>query len=260
MTATIILVDLAGYSDMQRQFEQALGVPAAVALDAQIRQFITTALGGSGTLLQGTGDGGLLQFSAPDAAIATAERLQQLAAAHNQGVTEALARRLFRIGIATGDVGINPETGALSGTTISRAARLEARADLGGILIDAASHAAATPALVAAYAGPEQVPGKRDEVFTAWRRRIDTSPPSGMTPAKPSRDDLLDQIAADFARLRPDMIDTLLVRLDLAADRWPPDLLTAERRKSAILKWAHEDGQIERLAARLRAMVGTPPA
>lgn len=260
---TVVLVDLQGYSDIQRALEQSFGVAQALAFDRQIQGFIADALAAAGVaassaILARTGDGGLLRFDRPDPALAFAAALHRLAAGHNQSVTEALARRVFRIGIATGELAFDPETGAPSGMTISRAARLEAAARPGGVLIDTDSHAAASGEAVAAYRGPEIVTGKRDERFEAWRAQIDITAPPAAGPNPPARGVLLDRIAADFRRLRPVQVDDLMRRLDIDRDRRPPDVLTAERRKSAILDWADEEQRLADLARDLRAIVGTP--
>lgn len=176
---TAILVDLVGYSDIQRALEQSLGVSAARDFDAQIQSFVEAALtqvGGNANdnILTRTGDGALLKLNAPDSALDFAARLHGVAAAHNKTVTEALAKRVFRIGIATGELEFSAKTGAPSGMVISRAARLEAKANPGGVLIDAPSYEGASPGLQAAYCGPEIVKGKRAESFAGWRSRVDS--------------------------------------------------------------------------------------
>jgi class 3 adenylate cyclase len=263
--ASIVIVDLVGYSDIQRQLEQALGVGAARDLDAQIQGFIETALtkvGGTpaDSILARTGDGGQLKFALPGTALSFSAELQAAATRHNAGVTEAIAKRVFRIGIATGELAFSAETGALSGMTYTRAARLESKADPGGILIDEASCDGSVEALRVGYHGPETINGKRDERFVAWRARIDmTTVPANLATTSP-RAAMLDAIAADFKRLRPDQIDTLIVRLGIDRDRAPPDTISGGSRKSKILLWAHEEDALLQLAQELRAIVGTPPA
>jgi TolB-like protein/Tfp pilus assembly protein PilF len=120
-----------------------------------------------------TGDGALLTFSGPDQALGFAMALHQCAARHNAGVTEPRARRIFRVGISTGEIAVDPNTGSPAGMAISRAARLEAKADPGGVLIDSESWSAASGERKAAYHGPEDISGKRDEHFEAYRAQID---------------------------------------------------------------------------------------
>lgn len=259
---TVVLVDLAGYSDLQRLFEESLGVSAARAFDAEIQRFIDAALTGAGgsaadNKVMTTGDGALLAFAAADMALDFAARLHEGAATHNRGVTEAQAKRTFRVGAATGPLDIDAQTGALAGMTISRAARLEAKADLGGVLIDPATYEAASPALRAAYRGPETVKGKRDETFAAWRAQVAAAslPPA---PHPQSHAQLVLQIDRDMARLRVEQVVLLMTLLDMPAGQRPADTIPLARQGAAILQWAHDGGRLADLADALRGLLGTP--
>jgi TolB-like protein/class 3 adenylate cyclase/Tfp pilus assembly protein PilF len=179
MKSTAVLVDLVGYSDMSRLLEDSLGVQATLSLNQQVQRLIGDALSEAGgtagdNVVMTTGDGALLTFAEPDRALNFAERLHRCAARHNAGVTEPRARRIFRVGISTGEIAVDPHTGSPAGMAISRAARLEAKADPGGILIDSESWNAASTALKATYNGPEDISGKRDEHFEAYRTQIDS--------------------------------------------------------------------------------------
>ncbi len=175
---TAVLVDLVGYSDMSQLLEDSLGVQATLSLNQQVQRLITDALADAGgtvvdNIFLTTGDGALLKFASVDPALVFATRLHERAAQHNIGVTEPRARRVFRVGIGTGEIAVDPDTGAPAGMAISRAARLEAKADPGGVLIDGESWHAACDNLKSPYHGPEDISGKRDEHFSAWRAQID---------------------------------------------------------------------------------------
>jgi TolB-like protein/class 3 adenylate cyclase/Tfp pilus assembly protein PilF len=176
--STAVLVDLVGYSDMSRLLEDSLGVQATLSLNQQVQRLIGDALSESGgtaadNVVMTTGDGALLTFAGPDQALDFATALHRCAARHNAGVTEPRARRIFRVGISTGEIAVDPNTGSPAGMAISRAARLEAKADPGGVLIDSESWNAASGERKAAYHGPEDISGKRDEHFEAYRAQID---------------------------------------------------------------------------------------
>ena len=178
MKSTAVLVDLVGYSDMSRLLEDSLGVQATLSLNQQVQRLIGDALSEAGgaaadNIVMTTGDGALLTFVTPDKALDFAVRLHRCAARHNAGVTEPRAHRVFRVGISTGEIAVDPQTGAPAGMAISRAARLEAKADPGGVLIDSESWNAASGEPKAAYHGPEDILGKRDEHFEAYRAQID---------------------------------------------------------------------------------------
>jgi TolB-like protein/Tfp pilus assembly protein PilF len=178
MKSTAVLVDLVGYSDMSRLLEDSLGVQATLSLNQQVQRLIGDALSECGgaaadNVVMTTGDGALLTFTTPDQALDFAVRLHRCAGRHNAGVTEPRARRVFRVGISTGEIAVDPNTGSPAGMAISRAARLEAKADPGGVLIDSESWNAASSVPKAGYHGPEDISGKRDEHFEAYRTQID---------------------------------------------------------------------------------------
>lgn len=175
--ATAVLVDLVGYSDNAHLLEDSLGVQATLSLNQQIQRFINDALaevGGSpeANVVTTTGDGALLKFDLVAMGVEFAIRLHQGAARHNQRVTEPRAKRVFRVGIGTGELAMDAATGLPAGLAISRAARLEARADPGGILIDHDSWLAELTSKEM-FTGPEEIIGKRDEIFEGWRAQID---------------------------------------------------------------------------------------
>lgn len=178
MILTAVLVDLVGYSDMSLLLEESLGVQATLKLNNQVQQFITNSLSDVGenaadNIVITTGDGALLKFIDVDKAIDFAERLHHISSEHNANLSEPRARRVFRVGIATGEIAIDPDNCGLAGMAISRAARLEAKANPGGVLIDDQSWAASGLVQKQLFQGPEIIAGKRDESFKVWRAQID---------------------------------------------------------------------------------------
>ena len=88
-----------------------------------------------GRLIKTTGDGALLEFASPVAAVTCALAVQKQLAAEAK-VREVHRRVLLRIGINLGDVVAEPD-GDLYGDGVNVAARLESIADAGGIAISA---------------------------------------------------------------------------------------------------------------------------
>lgn len=266
---TAVMVDLVGYSDTARMLEETLGAAAVAALNRDIQRLIDRALAGAGgsraaNLVMTTGDGAFLRFDAADPALAFAAALQDAARADNADRTDPAALRIFRIGVATGEIAIDLDADrgpALAGMAIVRAARLESRSPPGGALIDPASWNAAAPGLRAAYCGPEQVAGKRDETFAAYSSLWTGAGPGAAAPRRPApatpRAALLDDILNLFARLRRrEQYELLEIRLGIALDRRSPDTVTLERRRNHILHWAEEEDALDRLAETLRTIVG----
>ena len=125
----ILHADVAGYSRLvedndiatARQIEACLGV---------IRRETER---GKGRVVGISGDGILLLFPSTDAAVTCAVTCQRAFAERNR--TLQPARRMeFRIGINSGDILITP-TGGMHGDAINIAARVQALAPPGGILV-----------------------------------------------------------------------------------------------------------------------------
>ena len=125
----ILHADVAGYSRLiedndiatARQIEACLGV---------IRRETER---GKGRVVNIAGDGILLLFPSMEAAVTCAITCQRAFAERNQMLQPA-RRMEFRIGINSGDILITP-TGAMHGDAINIAARVQALAPPGGILI-----------------------------------------------------------------------------------------------------------------------------
>ena len=91
-----------------------------------------------GRLIKTLGDGALLEFASPVAAVICAVEVQRELAA--RGASEPPERRiLLRIGINLGDVVAQPD-GDLYGDGVNVAARLEGIADPGGIMVSGSVH------------------------------------------------------------------------------------------------------------------------
>ena len=177
MDKTILELDLVGYSGIAAILEENSGAGAVAELNAQIQRFIDRGLGTvgaerEGTVMVTTGDGAILLFEKAEHAHGFAAAVHEETRVHNGGKTEPSARRLFRMGAATGDVMVWPRPGGpveMAGVAIARAVRLEAAARPGELLVDAPTYVSLPPALGALYGGEEVVRGKRAEEFAARR-------------------------------------------------------------------------------------------
>ena len=172
---TIVELDLLGYSDISAQLEQAHDASAVAQLCAQIQDFVDVGLSAArvqraDSVFKTTGDGALLSLANPEIAHRFAATVQDATRQHNLRKTLPIGLRVFRIGVATGDVDVREIDGHTDhfGDTVSRACRLEAKAQPGGVLIDAETFASLPPDLQSLYRGPETVQGKREERYQAW--------------------------------------------------------------------------------------------
>jgi len=127
--AAILAADVVGYSAMMERAEEA----TYAEIGKLRREIIEPCLGRyHGRLIKTTGDGILVEFASPLSAVRCAMEIQ------DQLAFESGPMRL-RIGINLGDV-IVDEEGDVYGDGINIAARLEAAADAGGILISEKVH------------------------------------------------------------------------------------------------------------------------
>ena len=254
----MVLVDLVGYSDTAMMLEETLGVAALGAFNAGIQEILDQSLSISGvtradSVVMTTGDGALLRFSNADQALTFAATLH--IASEQDNLTKGChgAKRVFRVGIGTGDVAFDTEAtegNGLAGMAIARAARLEGHAEPGGTLIDPETWESASAPIRAAFIGPETVSGKRQERFTAYRslskERI-IGVPSDQDPkqTRKGRRALIESIIIEMRKVNRAMQVTLLTRkLQIPFDRQPSDSLTIDKRLSEILEWADRDGYL----------------
>ena len=126
--AAILAADIAGYSRLMHEDE------AATVQDLKAHQRVILPLIGrhGGRIIDTAGDGIMAEFPSVIGATACAVEIQTVMAERNEEVLESRRMR-FRIGINLGDV-IHDET-RIYGDGINIAARLEALAEPGGVLV-----------------------------------------------------------------------------------------------------------------------------
>jgi len=126
--AAILAADIAGYSRLMHEDE------AATVRDLKAHQSVILPLIGrhGGRIIDTAGDGIMAEFPSVIGATECAVEIQTVMAERNEGVPDRRRMR-FRIGINLGDV-IHDET-RIYGDGINIAARLEALADPGGVLV-----------------------------------------------------------------------------------------------------------------------------
>ena len=126
--AAILAADIAGYSRLMHADE------AATVRDLKAHQSVILPLVGrhGGRIIDIAGDGIMAEFPSVIGATECAVEIQTVMAERNEGVSER-RRMLFRMGINLGDV-IHDDS-RIYGDGINIAARLEALAEPGGVLV-----------------------------------------------------------------------------------------------------------------------------
>lgn len=125
---TILSADVAGYSRLMEADE-----PGTLARLKAYREAMVEKIGGHrGRLVNTAGDSVLAEFASVVNAVDCAARIQRDLAERNAALPED-RRMLFRIGINLGDVMV--DGGDLFGEGVNIAARLQALAEPGGVLI-----------------------------------------------------------------------------------------------------------------------------
>ncbi|MFO0990859.1 MAG: adenylate/guanylate cyclase domain-containing protein [Hyphomicrobiales bacterium] len=133
--AAILAADVVGYSRMMEIDEAG----TLAALIARRREVLEPLVGKyQGRIFKVTGDGVLIEFGSAVNAVRCAVDLQRGMADANSGISED-RRIVLRIGINLGDVMV--EGSDLYGDGVNIAARLEALAEPGGILVSGTAHA-----------------------------------------------------------------------------------------------------------------------
>jgi hypothetical protein len=125
---------------------------------------------GAQTVVKTEGDNAILVFDSAQEAYRFAQAVHDETRKHNQSRKRPLAKRVFRSGAATGEIAMEPKPGGgfdVAGMTITRAKRLEAQAQPGGLLIDEATYESLSDDQKRQYGPKVPVPGKRDEEFEA---------------------------------------------------------------------------------------------
>ncbi|HEX4611167.1 MAG TPA: hypothetical protein VH092_23450 [Urbifossiella sp.] len=276
-TKTILELDLVGYSTIAAALEGGLNVETSLVLNRQIQGFIDQGLQAAGvvrdkTVVQTTGDGAILVFDKPALAHTFATAVHQAAREHSAGKPAGIGKRVFRVGVATGELMTEPKPGGgveIGGMTIARAVRLEAKARPGEVLCDTATFAGLTAAQKKRYSVVEVVVGKRDEKFDAHRCVLnpdgvkdaeyftgppETTRPAPPPPAKPGKVDRR-KILELFKNLKSHQFDELLFLLEVPIPRRPAEVLDFEERKNRLLKWADEEKELDTLLAELQELV-----
>ncbi len=288
MIKTVLELDLIGYSKIAADLENNLGVVTSPMLNKQIQDFVDVGLKAADvsrpdTVMATTGDGAILVFDQPAKAHVFADAVQQATRTHNTPKPPGTGKRVFRIGIATGDLVMQPKPTCghdIAGMTIARAVRLEAKANPGGVLCDSKTFAGLTAAQKKRYSGLETITGKRDETFEAHRCILN---PDGVNDAKfftgatgggqpesaqsnptsvtQNPKVMRREIVSLFQKLRPHQFDELVFLLDVPIHQRPSEVLDNERRRNELLKWVEgPPSQLENLLFELRQLVGVPLA
>ncbi|AMV25131.1 hypothetical protein VT84_12100 [Gemmata sp. SH-PL17] len=278
-TKTVLELDLVGYSTIAAELEHNLGVETSPQLNKQIQNLIDSGLSVIGlerktAVMQTTGDGAILVFDHASQAHDFAEAVTRATRAHNANKPVGTSKRVFRIGIATGDLVMEAkESGGfeIGGIAISRAVRLETKAKPGEVLCDTYTFSVLTEEQRKRYSKAETVTGKRDEKFEAHRAELnpdgvkDTAPftSSGNPPTPPIRPDPFTQTFDEIRReiiklikkLRPLQFDQLIFLLNVPIGQRPPEALNLDSKMNNLLKWADEAGQVASLLLELRFVI-----
>jgi TolB-like protein/class 3 adenylate cyclase len=132
--AAILAADVVGYSGLMERDEEGTHERLRELLRNVVRPAVETH---RGRIVKTAGDGLIAEFASPIEAVRCAVELQQATAEQNKTVPED-CRLTFRMGVNLGD--IMSEEGDVFGDGVNIAARLEALAEAGGILISHTVH------------------------------------------------------------------------------------------------------------------------
>lgn len=277
MHKTVVEFDLVGYSTICDNLEQGLDVNTVAQLNQQIQSFIDTGLKAvntprESTVMTTTGDGAILVFDSAQDAHRFTEFVHEATHAHNRTRQQPLAKRVFRSGAATGEIVMQPKPGGgfdIAGTTIARAVRLEAKAQPGGLLVDETTYENLSVDQKRQYDAKTRVTGKRDEVFDAYARQLNSNGPDDAAfftnqarkgplpdiakePSRSSRQEVL----ARFKQLKTHQFAELIFLLEISIGQRPPDTLNLDEKKNRLIQWADENKQLDTLLEVLRELTG----
>jgi class 3 adenylate cyclase len=250
MNKTIVELDLISYSAIASTLEGHLGSSAVATLNAQIQTFIDHGLSQislprNAAVAATTGDGAILVLTEAADAHHFAFAVHEQTKMYNRERSDPLAKRIFRIGAATGDIAIESSGDGhfnIAGLTIARAVRLEAAAQPGELVVDSKTFHALPPLLQVSYGDEVGVAGKRDEKFAAHRCMM--NPEAGTvvgskTPErfeKPTGDRR--SILELFARLHPSSLDRLVFLLEIPIADQPARTLSAKEKEHYLLNYS----------------------
>ncbi len=132
--AAVLAADVAGYSRLMHADEEGTHVRCRRLMAEAVEPALD---GHGGRIVKSTGDGFLVEFGSAVEAVRSALLFQAKINAINEG--EAEAKRIqFRVGIHLGDVIVEPHD--IFGDGVNIAARLEALAEPGGVLVSGSVH------------------------------------------------------------------------------------------------------------------------
>jgi len=267
MKKTVVELDLVGYSTIGDNFEQGLDVHSVAQLNHQIQSFVEAglkAVSGSrhDNVMTTTGDGAILVFDSAKDAHQFAQAVHEATLEHNRTRAQPLAKRVFRMGVASGEIVMVEKPGGfdIAGTTIARAVRLEAKAQPGGLLVDKATFEALETDQKQHYGPKETVAGKRDEKFEAYRWQPNaegTKDAAFFTDqAKKSAPESKDRysgpdrrraVLTSFKGLKSNQIFELIFLLEMPIGQRPSNTINLDQQKEQILRWADENDKLELL-------------
>ncbi len=175
---TIFCADVAGYSRL-------MDVDEADTLD-RLRQYRLAMRGlierHDGRVVNTWGDAVIAEFASPVEAVQAAVEVQRELASRNNGVAEDRCMR-FRIGVNLGDVMVEGDD--LYGEGVNIAARLQALADPGGIVISGTVHDLVRKKLGIGFEFVgEQAVKNIEEPIPSYRLVLDGNPTAKPNPAK----------------------------------------------------------------------------
>jgi hypothetical protein len=182
---TVVELDLVGYGVVSDLIEQGSDPRAVAGLNQDIAGLIASALTRAGgtpgeNLAASTGDGGILVFDDAAMALTFAIAVHEEARAFTKDRKAPTGKRVFRVGMATGEMVLErAANGAITmaGTTIARAVRLESNATPGSILADAETYAGLEHPRKAEFSSERTFEGKRGETFAAHMLTVDPTAP-----------------------------------------------------------------------------------
>jgi class 3 adenylate cyclase len=275
MKKTVVELDLVGYSTIGDNLEQGLDVSSVAQLNQQIQSFIDAGLKAGNAsrdehVVATTGDGAILVFDNALDAHRFARAVHEATREHNRRRQQPLAKRVFRIGAASGEIVMQRKAGGgfdIAGTTIARAVRLEAKALPGGFLVDQETFEALGPEGQQLYGPKQVVAGKRDEVFVAhaWQSyeegpkdaRFFTKLSKEAAPEPIERGFGIDkrrEVLEHFRRLKSNQYYDLIFLLEIPIGQRPAETLNLDQQKTQVLKWAEESDKLDLLLDELRKL------
>lgn len=275
MKKTVVELDLVGYSTIGDNLEQGLDVTSVAQLNQQIQSFVDQGLKYSNAsrdahVMATTGDGAILVFDTAIEAHRFAFAVHEATRKHNRTRPQPLAKRVFRIGAASGEIVMLSKPGGgfdIAGTTIARAVRLEAKANPGGLLVDHGTFEALDHESRQLYGSELRIAGKRDEVFVAHPWQVYAEGPEDAAfftklgkeaaPEPIPRGFGIDkrrEVLARLKRLKSPQYYDLIFLLEIPIGQRPAETLNLDQQKTQLLKWAEEEEKLDVLLDVLREL------